>query len=774
MKKAFFAVCALSGFAAPFAGHAATQRYMLSVTTNDAVVTVRAVPADIPEDQLTLSETFTAPEVREVVFSCVMSTATLFQPDGDCTFDGGMTITNGQLRVNKASALGFGPVWIGDRDGNRGNLYSGAAMDVTNRLVFCHPESTVFGTGSTAEKTVTIHHVASSNAAGSVAFGRSGKGSCFMRLMLDDPASEPVNFMRLCGAGSFMFDGGILKARSTATGDFIRPFDTDSDPKVSWTAKGLTFDAEEGADVSLGLPPDLSSYPPVTETNVVAFVSPAKNGSFEEGSTAQKRANGWTATKVAAGAMDSGAGVKKNGDDSSSWMSGAETPYGDYVYALRSGWSMETTEDNAITVPETGDWFVNFVYVTRSGYVSDLIDITVTLTKVGESEGTSIVIPHDGSHTVFTEKYVGPFALETGSYILKVENSQPTGGKNPNYSAVCFDNFNLRQIETREVGRTTLTKLGRGALRVDSVNGDRCGIAVSNGTLRVCGSVLSNAVVTVASGAAGEITRTVAGEGTGISVESGGLLAVSDLGDNLVANPSFEEGRTADDVKRKSNPKGWGWIADVPTPNPQNLNGEEPPGVQGNGCDVTEQGPMTTAGMFTAYFREGCRISQSINVPCDGRYRVSFIYARRKFATNGMRIHARIGGTTLTGDGLEPSSEEFRTFLDELDLSAGEQTLEFEVTGEDTQTPGPMGFVDDVRIQLIGNAQLDFTGSTLNLRSGAAMRFDNFRPVTIDEVYVDGVRINGGKSALRKAGITVTGSGAARIGDPTGLMLILR
>lgn len=88
-------------------------------------------------------------------------------------------------------------------------------------------------------------------------------------------------------------------------------------------------------------------------------------------------------------------------------------------------------------------------------------------------------------------------------------------------------------------------------------------------------------------------------------------------------------------------------------------------------------------------------------------------------------------------------------------------------------TNGTMFFVDDVSLSPV-TAIGDVQDVTVNLARGSTLRLENVYPVHIQNVTVDGVPVNGGRGALRAAGLTITGAGKLNVGEPLGVMILLR
>ena len=66
-------------------------------------------------------------------------------------------------------------------------------------------------------------------------------------------------------------------------------------------------------------------------------------------------------------------------------------------------------------------------------------------------------------------------------------------------------------------------------------------------------------------------------------------------------------------------------------------------------------------------------------------------------------------------------------------------------------------------------------GNALAFASGSTLDLQNAELVYIaDGVTVDGVPVKGSANALRRAGMTVTGSGEIQIGPPQGTVILFR
>lgn len=220
------------------------------------------------------------------------------------------------------------------------------------------------------------------------------------------------------------------------------------------------------------------------------------------------------------------------------------------------------------------------------------------------------------------------------------------------------------------------------------------------------------------------------------------------------------------------------WVSDwtyvCVVSNANNQVGKNPGGTQGYGGNVSEKGPspVNGAGTYSAAIREQVRIFQQVSVPESGRYRLSFVFAKRKNYTDGMVLYPRIDGADLAE--LNPSSSAFESFGTTVELEAGPHELSFYVDGTWTGSTGPVAFVDLVRLSRVAPAIALPEGVAVDMASGSTLRLENIQDLTIADFRVNGARINGGRSAIRSAGVTIVGDGKIHVGDRLGLLIIYR
>ncbi|HNX04985.1 MAG TPA: hypothetical protein PKI32_05760, partial [Opitutales bacterium] len=104
---------------------------------------------------------------------------------------------------------------------------------------------------------------------------------------------------------------------------------------------------------------------------------------------------------------------------------------------------------------------------------------------------------------------------------------------------------------------------------------------------------------------------------------------------------------------------------------------------------------------------------------------------------------------------------------------AGEHTITFTTGATETSGSGEMVFIDDVSVRLKSAEAVQSEGE-IRMASGSTLQLDNSDPVNIKYFYVGGVKINGRRSAIADAGVTVTGSGMITVGVPRGFTLSIR
>ena len=253
-----------------------------------------------------------------------------------------------------------------------------------------------------------------------------------------------------------------------------------------------------------------------------------------------------------------------------------------------------------------------------------------------------------------------------------------------------------------------------------------------------------------------------------MNVAAGGTLRLRDGdGKNFVANGSFEDNNLAAaefQAYTSSRPRGWTMSYDVSS---------DIPGIQANGSGMSTRGPDTEYGRTTAYLRQQARLQQTVTVPADGTYEVSFMHACR-FGYNSYTIPLTclIDGVVVASNGTRTANYGFERSTTHVDLTAGEHTLMFS-TGSSSVLYAAI-FIDDVRLMPVaGTNTLD--GNALAFASGATLDLQNAEQVYIGGgVTVDGRVVKGTANTLRRAGVTVTGAGSIQIGPPQGTTVLFR
>lgn len=722
-----------------------------SVTTNGTEVTI-----DVSGGYTSV---FTVTDVYGSDITKVIKTGeniVEYAPAEPATFQA-LEVRRGQFRVRRADQLGIGTITLND-----GATLMIPAADVTvgNKVVF--------GNGSYAaafdnvNAKVTLTSVGSSQDTRNrwVTLGRTGTGYCKAGLSLSDVNSESLDRIVVQGATDLTLDGGTVKIAAEALSPFFYDANGGSLTKnYTVTTNGITVDVAEGADVALGISPAFPVVRTVT-TNVVATAE-IENGGFSS------NLSGWT---IDTSLNTQGSGIRSNGQpfdtdtaSGTSWTT-TNSPY----LMLRVNQSVA----RKITIPSDGLWRVVFDQGCRPGnnYYSIGMETIVTVKDLAGIVG-STTFP---GPTKQAERYgfkrfeTAQFNLAAGDYDLTVAVSEP-GALDVNKS-MNFDSFFLEKVAVEEsVASGTLTKTGAGTLDISGIVDAK--LAVSAGTLKVEKETLDGLSVAVDRGtfAAGSIQMA---DDSVVNVGASGTLRLysPDYVNELV-NGNFEADGPYTDIVNKGQITGWTFGKTKETT--LNASGS---GLQGNGGNCSKDAPWTpeSAGPVTVYLREDSKVSQTFTLDQDGTYTLSFLKACRGILySTTMPFKAFLDGSEVFSS-TSNNKDNYERFAVELQLAVGSHTISFE-TGEPTTraSQGAMVFVDDVKL-LRTLPPEELTTGEVRLVSGATLQLDNASKVTIKNLFVDDVRISGGRKALEAAGVTVTGSGAIRVGDPLGLMTILK
>ena len=214
-------------------------------------------------------------------------------------------------------------------------------------------------------------------------------------------------------------------------------------------------------------------------------------------------------------------------------------------------------------------------------------------------------------------------------------------------------------------------------------------------------------------------------------------------------------------------------------------------GWQKNGGTVSKRSdgsvfPGTTNGTHTAFLRPSSRLSTTVTVPEDGTYTLTFDHSARGGSGTVswgylLPILVKMGQETLlTVEPREAANYEYRTVPEAVELKAGTYTFAFEtgdggvMEGQKVETAsGPMVFIDAVSLVKKGISQPSQEGVVWNFEPGATIDVSSF-DVELDQAFVNGVQIRGGRGAFTAAGVTVLGTGSIRSATPTGTVIVIR
>ena len=684
-----------------------------------------------------VTETFSAPDVSRLVIArgLTRDVCYLEPADGDNTFAGGIVLTNCQLRYNGPSVshcFGLGPIVFGDV---AGAFYAQKDADVNNKLVVM-PDVWLASDGKCR---LTLRDVgfAPANEDHVLALGRAGADGVSVNVLsLTNENCEAIGQIWLRGQLDLTIEnrlpvGGQCRdlfvryaGHSTGTSD------------VHVSTGGVTFAVASGADVAVGVP--LRTDAGGIVTNVLETVQ-AYNWSFESGS------EGWSASADENPSAPPGCQDSPN----SSWCTYV-TPYGCKVMMLRWGNKFSTSDDHPVTLPRDGKWRVAFVCASRNvNGTGGLNPITVTVDK-GTATEVSVVVParitekHD-----YLEVVTEPMELTAGEHHLQfVTGTVQTGNAGTGFDAIRFE-----RIECSPIPDGTIAKNGSGKLTMSAVTSS--------------GKILAEEGMLALE--APQVSKTAT-----VAVESGaGLQLLDDEIANLVSNCSFQDDG---DTYRNLVPmtvSGWAWTITTPRGD-VNSSGN---GLQGNGGNCSLKAPWTMYGNVTAFMRECTSFTQSVDVPADGEYTLSFIEAYRSGydEAKGIVYTVKIG-ETLVISGHPTSSSVFTRHVKTVNLRKGRYDLVIHY-GDDSLASavgrqGAVMFLDDIRLapddQVFQNRL-----SVLELSHGASLSLDNAYPCVLDRITVDGQKVRVRVSDLRAAGVTVSGLGKIKSSNPPGLLVIV-
>ena len=717
----------------------------VDVVTNGLTVTVTSTELQ------TFDVPFFAPAVSNVAFS--VSGGLYYYPVEDSTYTGGTDISNGQLYLKSGGALGTGPVTIGVAN-ESSILTSGFAITIPNKVVFGPKTCYVAGMNSGGVPgciTLKSVGVVESGSSHTIRLGRVNAGSASTAVLsLTDPASEPIEGVRLSGALSLTLDGGTLKARDYVYTPFFQTVFAADTPDVSVSTNGITFEIPAKADVRLGVPLKFTVVP---RYDVLETVSPA-NGSFESGLSPWAIAATPPNTETG--------GVQSNGSafdtyGTTEW----HAPDGAKYAMLRHDAVLSTT----VNVPSDGLWRVRFWLGCRpcpspaysAGIRTDVRIDGATVFSVPALTAVADLHP-------FIEIVTDPFTLAAGAdHTLAFANVGGQGNGSMNFDKVTLE----RVAEERVTG--VLSKTGEGRLSLTGQAFDGVDVSAAGGVLALYSSTLSGMTLSVASGAAAALHQAVLGADATVDVASGGTLRLSGTGTNIVVNGGFEAQQYWFSATQ---PTGWTLKSDPETAN----NVSE--GVCGSGIiknDTTPSvvRPMTPYGNEAVFLREYAHLSQTVAVPEAGTYRISFVQACRDYYTGyAMPLAVKVDGGTVLEVAAHDANYGYERHACDVELTAGDHVLTFSTAKSPNGVHGEMVFIDDVSVAKV--VPWPEFGGALRLASGATLDADAGLDIRIVDCTVNGAPLRGGRSAAAAAGITVTGAGDVHFGKPRAVRIIVR
>lgn len=683
-----------------------------------------------------------------------------YLPNGETPY-GGLEIKNGTVLVKDGRHVGVGPIVTA----TDGSLYiCDADVVLTNKVTFGGNAGRVAGytdKSATGAGCVTLTSVRSTEKVDGfmrvlIGRGSGGKSKEVLSLGAD---SEAFDRLDVDGSAQVTFDGGTFQIPATAANPFVR-LTSNGTKSFFVSSQGVTFDTAEGVDVSLGVSPSFAGAAKATNCVESVIVS---NGSFEDGTT------GWTVTQNTHNNEESKRGSKITGFVTGTrdgvertWM----TPYGSYYFHLRRGASLE----REVTIPKEGLWRLSYWCGCRppSDFTTAYSQmITATVSIDDRIVQTVPALTSKEELHEFKEFKTDATWLETGTHVIKIVHSDSpysSGGKN-------YDYFVLERCEESIAADGPLAKKGAGRLTVDDIV-TPSPVAVEAGSLFLTGTTLDGSAATVADGATLELAVPTLTEDAKVTVAEGGTLVLRDDTDaSLVSSGSFESPTTGD--FKKSAPTGWTRSLTDDSGAYNNTDGAGYCSDSSSSLKAAEKAPD---GNQTAYLRNYTKLDQSVKAAAAGTYRLSFWQAVRtgSFNSHKLCVHARIDGVDVVSAGPFPDEPNYgyKTFEAVVELSAGEHVLSFDVTG-DVKTPGAIVYIDLVKlVPYVGVRDIDV--GELHLASGSTLKLDYDGKMHIQNVFVDDVKVNGGKSALVKAGVTVSGPGRLSVGDKPGLLIVVR
>lgn len=730
-------------------GMSAVAHAALKVETNGTEVVV-----SVSEGRETLKAPFFAEDVSTVYYT---TGALDYLPIQPSTYTGGTKIGGVRLYFTSPAAFGTGPIRLGYglAVGSEANLVvEKTSVTLTNQVVFFGRNCRVLANPANPSDSVTLKSIGvdGSDVIRTACIGRTFGGTSSAVLSLTESTTGPVDGIVMSGDLHLTLDGGVVKVREHAQPIFFDRSDADCTADIAVTRNGFAVDVPEDTETTL-----TSEYvfDVIDEYVVRETVSP-DNPSFESGDF-----TGWKLTETA---TTEDCSVRKNGSSAFDGNGMWPTSEGDYFAVVRHDTRLEPT--SALNLPAAGMWRVRFLRGCRPNSTTYSVGVKTTVRIDGEVIQEYPALTSTELHE-FKEFVSVPVELAAGEHTLAIENGPGGNSTSFNFDSIRFE----RVIKLQSVG--PVSKSGSGRLTLDGWRQSLVPFEANGGVLAFCGGTFTNTALTVAAGATAELAFSTFNGASSVTVPSGGTVRLSDVGGNLVLNGSFEYDGAAPYSERR-NGTGWTCVNELSL-----ARTDAPYGCLHNNSDtLASHFAQTAYGVESFILREGVSIEQNVTCPSDGTYVISFVQTCRNgsYASGSSRIPTSVivdGQTVYTTprfDNVYP----FTRFSAEVELTAGVHAIKL-FAGETDRAlePGNMVLVDDVRV-CRKQSSADFGDGELRLSSGATLALDNAQPVSVRNLFVDGVRIDGGRTALQNAGVTVTGSGRIKAGEGLGFILSIR
>ena len=690
----------------------------VTLTANETIITDKLSGEGVDTLRFTRSSNFYTVKLRST--------------DGN-DLPGGIIANGYNLMIQDPNVLGTGPVLL-TNDWSSLQVDWGAC-DVLNRVIFGSTLSSAYGQSSYL---LTLHNigVGVKNSPKSVLLGRDGWSSSVC-LALDGAENDPVGFFKLKDRLTLTLDGGTLRAAAdVAVRDlFQRAEATETPPVVKIANKPLTVETTDGSAVRLGI--------------VLTFAQSHTNEVFQE----EYKTDDWS--------FENGIGEWKF--IQSTLNTSFQTANGQ-PYDTRDGIAWTTTNGSKyvmlrlgaqvyrdFNVPTTGKWKVVFergcrpdssysMNMATTVYVDDTAVCTFpALTKAEEKHP-------------FKEFSTDLIDLSKGLHKIAIG----IDGSGNLYSSLNFDAIRLQRYEV-EVPPHAIAKTGEGVFVLNDVNKGDLTVTAEAGMLACENVILPNAAISVANGAEFDAAG-LSAAGATIDVAAGGKISFRSV--DLIVNGNFETPVTSN--------YGWYWPSQCKwTLTPQV---EPRPGIQRNGGTYTPTYNQTPYGKQMLFLRSDNSASQTVSVPADGTYELSYwACARKGYASLALTV--TIDGTAVVA-GQTLGADEYVRTTKKVALTKGDHTLKFEAAAGGHQYA--LMFIDNVSLADATVQPSDLSETTLQLKSGSIVRLDNTEKVVVGSATVDGVEVNGGAATLRRAGVIVEGEGRIQCGPPRGLILLVR